>query len=177
MAIRNDPYTGFNFLVEVEGLVVGGFSEVRGLEAEVEVHDYREGGVNDYVHKLRGPVRYPSNLVLKRGFADDTLWSWFREAATGKVKRRNGSVSLLDARGQTVMRWEFEKACPVKWSGPELRADSNTVAAESLELVHRGLTESSAAGPGLELSASVSGSAGLSFGASFDFNLGGSFGF
>lgn len=142
MALRNDPYSGFNFLVEVKGLVVGGFSEVRGLEVEAEVHDYREGGQNEYVHKLRGPLRYPSNLVLKRGVTDETLRAWFDEVSVGKVVRRNGTISLLDARGQTVRSWNFEQACPIKWVGPELRADSNTVAVETLELVHCGLKPS-----------------------------------
>src|SRR3954463_7468117 len=86
---RRDPYTTFNFLVEIEGLVVGGFSEVSGLQVETAVEDYQEGGQNDYVHKLAGPTRYPSNLILKRGLTDvGTLWSWHQEVATGTVTRR-----------------------------------------------------------------------------------------
>ena len=70
LGIRNDPYLGFKFLVEIEGLVVGGFSEVTGLQVETEVETYREGGLNEYVHKLAGPTRYPSNLVLKHGMTE-----------------------------------------------------------------------------------------------------------
>jgi phage tail-like protein len=58
---RIDPYLGFNFLVEIGSLVVGGFSEVTGLQAEVQTEDYREGGVNEYAHKLAGPTNYPAN--------------------------------------------------------------------------------------------------------------------
>jgi hypothetical protein len=39
------------------------------------------------------------------------------------------------------MWWDFRDAYPVKWSGPELKADSGTVAVESVELVHRGLSK------------------------------------
>lgn len=160
--VRNDPYAAFNFLVEVEGLVVGSFSEVRGLQVETEIHDYREGGRNDYVHKLPGPTRYPSNLVLKRGLTDvDALWSWHQEVSAGKIERRNGTVYLLNARRLPVMWWDFKDAYPVKWEGPQLRADSNTVAVETVELVHRGLARSGAASLGLELTAGVSGSIGL----------------
>src|ERR1051325_6236656 len=101
---RNDPYLAFNFLVEVEGLTVAGFSEATGLHAEVEVEEYREGGVNEYIHRLRGPVRPPTNLVLKRGITDGwTLWRWFQPFASGMpsslAQRRNGSIVLLDASG------------------------------------------------------------------------------
>ena len=35
-ASRKDPYMAFNFVVEIEGLTVGGFSEVSGLQIETE---------------------------------------------------------------------------------------------------------------------------------------------
>jgi hypothetical protein len=31
------------------------------LQAEVQTEDYREGGVNEYAHKLAGPTNYPAN--------------------------------------------------------------------------------------------------------------------
>jgi phage tail-like protein len=138
--LRVDPYLAFSFLVEIEGLVTGGFTEVDGLQVEIEVKEYREGGQNDYVHKLAGPARYPSNLVLKRGLTDAmTLWQWCQDTIEGDVERRNGSIVLLDTDGQEAWRWNFVDAYPVKWSGPSLRADSATVAVETLELAHHGL--------------------------------------
>jgi phage tail-like protein len=137
--MRTDPYLSFNFLVEIEGLVVGGFSDVSGFQAEIEVHDYREGGLNDYIHRLAGPARYPSNLVLKRGITDSqTLWQWHCDVRNGIVTRRNITIILLDTAGRTVRAWHLEKAYPVRWVGPELKAETNTVAVETLELVHCG---------------------------------------
>lgn len=145
LGIRNDPYTGFNFLVEFEGLLVGGFTEVTGLQIETEVEDYREGGLNEYVHKLAGPTRYPSNLILKHGLTDiESLWSWHQDVANGTIERKNGTIYLLDQRLLPAMWWNIADAYPVKWDGPELRADSNTVAVESAELVHRGITKPAA---------------------------------
>ena len=139
---RQDPYLTFNFQVEIQGLVVGGFSEVLGLQVEIEVEDYREGGLNDYIHKLAGPTRYPSNLVLKHGLTDvDGLWKWQREVTQGVIKRKNGSIVLLDSTGEERWRWNFSGAYPVRWVGPELRAGSADVAVETIELVHRGLTK------------------------------------
>ena len=139
---RQDPYLTFNFQVEIQGLVVGGFSEVSGLQVEIEVEDYREGGLNDYIHKLAGPTRYPSNLVLKHGLTDvDGLWKWQREVTQGVIKRKNGSIVFLDSTGEERWRWNFSGAYPVRWVGPELRAGSADVAVETIELVHRGLTK------------------------------------
>src|SRR4051794_34713372 len=127
-------------MVEVDGLASAGFHEVSGLQAELEVLDYREGGVNAYAHRLPGPARYPSNLVLRRGVTDDEdLWDWWWEASQGNVERRNLSVLLLGADRDVVRRWSFADAYPVRWIGPELRAGTGAVALEALELAHRGL--------------------------------------
>jgi phage tail-like protein len=136
---RKDPYLGFRFLVEIEGLIAGGFSEVSGLVTEVETEDYREGGHNGYVHKLPKAPKY-SNIVLKRGITDsDVLWRWSQDVLNGKFMRKNVSVVLLDNAGNEKWRWNFFRTYPVKWSGPEFKADGNAVALETLELVHEGL--------------------------------------
>ena len=62
---RHDPYAAFNFLVEIDGVVTAGFSEVSGLASEVDVISYREGG-ELRVRQLPGLIEYP-RLVLKRG--------------------------------------------------------------------------------------------------------------
>ena len=141
-SLRNDPYMSFNFFVEIEGLIVGGFSEVSGLQIETQVHDYQEGGQNEFVHRLPGPARYPSNLILKRGLTGiESLWSWHQDVVAGKIERRNGTVYLLDRMGVPAMWWDFKEAYPVKWSGPDLKADGNSVAVETVELVHRGISK------------------------------------
>jgi len=134
-----DPYVGFRFRVEVLGLQVGGFSQVTGLEREVQTEDFREGGVNDYTHKLATVTRYP-NLSLRRGIADATeLWQWHQDVVNGKIERRQISVVLTDALGSEKWRWVFDKAYPVKWSGSELNATTNTVFVENIEFVHLGI--------------------------------------
>lgn len=139
VAERKDPYLSFRFLVEIQGLIVGGFSEVSGLQAETEIEPITEGGVNDYVHKLPKITKYP-NITLKRGITDsDALWNWHQDVVNGIIKRKSGFIILLDCEGNEKWRWSFERAYPVKWTGPELRADGNTVAVESVELAHNGI--------------------------------------
>ena len=141
----SDPYQVFNFLIEIEGLVIGGFSECSGLEVETELFEYREGGLNEYMHNFLGPTKY-TPLVLKHGLTSiDGLWNWHQQivnqGVNQVVKRRNGTIYLLDQQRNQAKVWNFKQAFPYKWTGPELRADSSEVAFESVELVHRGLNQ------------------------------------
>ena len=133
------PYTAFNFSVEIHGLIVGSFSEVSGLQAETETEEYHEGGHNNFVYKLPKVTKYP-NLVLKRGITavSSKLWQWHQNVIAGQIQRQDGSVILLDSIGNERKRWNFAGAYPVKWVGPDLKGDSNTVAIETLELAHNG---------------------------------------
>lgn len=138
---RTDPYLGFNYVVEIKDIQVAGFSEVSGLQVEIEVQDYREGGLNTHLHRLPGPARYPNNLVLRRGLAGDQLWLWHQDVVNGRIVRKNGSIILRDSAGKERWRWNFVQAYPVRWTGPELRAQSAEVAVEAVELVHKGIAK------------------------------------
>jgi len=145
---RHDPFLSFNFAVEINSVFVAGFNDVSGLQAEIEVQEYREGGVNEYMHKRAGPVRYPSNLILKRGIGDNAeLWSWYCNVLQGTIQRKCLDVVLMDSAGAEQRRWTFQNAYPVKWAGPEFKAQSSEVAIESLELAHEGLVLANAPAP------------------------------
>ena len=136
---RVDPYADYNFLVEIDGITQAGFSDVSGFDTAVEVHEYREGSDPTTTRKLPGMTRY-SNITLRRGLtADRSLYDWMLDTAHGNVTRKNGSILVLDAMGNEVVRWNFRNAWPTRWQGPELSAKSNDVAIESLELAHEGL--------------------------------------
>ena len=138
---RRDPYSGLRFRVELEGLQIGGFSEVSGLEAAVEVTSYREGGENTFEHKLPGPVCYPRNLTLRRGLTDSTeFWDWLGQISLGLVVRRNLTILLLGGDGEPVLLWDCRRAFPVRWSGPDLDATGPVTAFETIELTHHGIT-------------------------------------
>ena len=73
---RFDPFPTFKFHVEVGDITEGAFSDCNGLEISTELHEYKEGGVNEYVHKIPGRTKY-SNITLKRGFAtSNELFNW-----------------------------------------------------------------------------------------------------
>jgi len=136
---RRDPYANFNFLVEIDGSTVGGFTECSGLVAETAVIEYREGSDRAGVRKLPGLTRY-SNVVLKRGVTTSReLFEWHRRIAEGELDRRTVVLSLLDESRNVVLRARLRDAWPCKWEGPVLHAKGNEVAIESLELTHEGL--------------------------------------
>ena len=141
--LEQDPFASFRFAVKIGNADpkerVCGFSEASGLVLETDVETIREGGLNTHEIQLAGPSKYPSRLVLKRGLAEAELWSWYRDVLRGKIQRKTVTVILQNYLGEPKWQWVFSEACPVKWSGPDLRAGTAEVAFESIELVHRGL--------------------------------------
>jgi phage tail-like protein len=123
----------------------GGFQECSGLEVEMDVQEYLEGGRNDGVIRRVGRAKYQP-IVLKRGMffergalADDELWRWLEDVVSGvrPVARYDGVVEVLDHVGETVTaRWVFDRGLPAKVSGPQLNAKTGEIAVEELHIAH-----------------------------------------
>ena len=138
---RVDPYRGFNFLVEIDGITQAGFQEVDSLDSSTDAIDYREGTDPNHARKLPGLNKH-SAITLKRGITDsDELWKWRTTVISGKAERKNGSIILRDERGEEKIRWNFLNGWPSKWTGPALNAGNNAVAIESLEITHEELVK------------------------------------
>ncbi|HWX65690.1 MAG TPA: phage tail protein [Rhodanobacter sp.] len=139
-AERRDPYRAFNFLLQIDGIPLGGFSEASGLTAEGDAVDYREGSdKQSNVRKLVGLRKY-ANITLKRGYTQDTsLWDWYANIRNGVPDRRNVTILLMNEARQPVLRWHAENVWINKIEGPSFKASGNEVAIESVELVHEGL--------------------------------------
>jgi phage tail-like protein len=139
--------------------LVGGFSEVSGLNAESELEEYREGGRNAAPHKFVKYGKYPP-LVLRHGVAFSPGlwdWHWLTHYGGGTPPRRNGLVILTDRGGLVsgglpavpipvplvdrtpVAIWQFSDGLPEKLVGPGLNAKGNEIAIETLEIAHEGL--------------------------------------
>lgn len=134
-----DPYFSYRFKIVITGIIEGGFTELSGLQITTQTEDFREGGVNDFVHKLPKETTF-NNLVLKKGLGDlTTLWMWHRSVVTGVFKRMPVTIFMFKDRSDSIAHtWSFKDAYPVKWSGPDFKADGSTVAFETLELAHHG---------------------------------------
>jgi phage tail-like protein len=135
---RRDPYHGFRYTVELENLTVGGFSRVKGLVRETKFEAYREGGVNDFEHKLATLTTF-GNLILERGLIDTKLWDWHEQVVNGLIQRRKITVALRDEKMAEVWRWVADGAFPVKWTISDFDAASSQIVTESVEFAHHGL--------------------------------------
>jgi phage tail-like protein len=130
-AHRNDPYRGFNFRLEIDGVVQAAFQECSGLD--------REAVEDDSALKLPG-LHKTGDVTLKRGVIDSAAFvEWVKAASDAKTQRRNGSIILTDERNDEKARWNFRNGWPTKWTGPTLNAEPRDVAIETLEIAHEGL--------------------------------------
>lgn len=132
---RVDPYAGYNFSVELDGITRAGFRECSGLENSQNAGEYREGtDKNLAVRKIPGLNTY-SDITLSRGLtSDDKLWKWREKAMKGAVERHNISITLLDDVGNPRITWNLFDCWPKTWTGPSLNASSDEVAIEQLVL-------------------------------------------
>ncbi|KYC43634.1 phage tail protein [Scytonema hofmannii PCC 7110] len=134
-----DPYRGFNFRVEIDGITEAGFQECSGLDVTTDPVEYRVGTDPNHVRKLTGLNKF-SPVMLKRGITDSQeLWQWQQSTAAGRTQRRNVSIVLVDESGTEKMRWNLLRAWASKWTGPTFNATSNEVAVEQLEICHEEL--------------------------------------
>jgi phage tail-like protein len=132
---------GRNFEVKIPGLnlKIGYFTQVTGFSAQLDVLEYPEGGVNDYVHRLPTRIKQ-GNITLKRGITGETeLMEWFIESVV-KANPQDLSVSMYDSLGELMKpTWSFRNAYPVKWTSSDLNAGGTEFLTESLEIAHFGM--------------------------------------
>jgi phage tail-like protein len=158
-ALRGDPVLNHNFVISlldssstlgllgsiamsaIFDVAVGGFSECSGLEMALQVEEFREGGNNG--RPLKFPTRVTwSNITLKKGVGAGTaLWDWHYGFTEGKGKRRDGVIVLLTDVHVANNIWYFRRGLPVKYTGPSLNAIQSTVAVESIEIAHEGISQ------------------------------------
>lgn len=141
---RPDPYPTFSFIIELDGTILGGFSEVSGLGTETRPVDFRQG-MPAPTRRLPG-LHKSGTLTLKRGVTErSTLYEW---QTGGTIRRRSAIIVLLDASRSPVMRWQVVNAWIHKIVGSDRNAAATDVAIETLELNHEGLTTEKLSGPG-----------------------------
>lgn len=136
---KRQLHPSVQFWVEIDGDATAAFTECSGLNFEVKTEPIEEGGVNDFVHEVPKGVNY-GRLTLKAGVGDSRkLWSWFQSSLSGSPQRKNITITLYDSMMVPVQSWSFKEAYPVKWQGPDLKADQAAIALQQLEIVHKGL--------------------------------------
>ena len=101
---RRDPYAGFNFRMEIDGIEVAGFKEISGGEMTTAVIEYADGDDQNYtVRKIPGRTNY-SNITFKRGISEGVeLWEWCETISDWErtIERKDVTIQLLDNTGES----------------------------------------------------------------------------
>lgn len=133
---RTEVHAAFRFAIQIDGITEAVFTECTLPSLEIDVTQQMEGGLNNAVHQIPGRVK-AGKITLKRGIttASDLL-TWYIDLAQGKIEdsERKVSVVMYDSLSEEVLRWNFQKAFPSKWSGPTFASANSQVAIETLEL-------------------------------------------
>ena len=132
--IRTQAHPTFRFVVDVDGARQAAFTECTIPSIEVDVEELKEGGLNTYIHQLPG-MRKAAKVSLKNGVGKTQLLTWYIESLNQPVPRKQFTVTLLDPHLKPVISWHFQDAYPIKWAGPNLRSDENTIAIQTLDLI------------------------------------------
>ncbi|QFZ22279.1 phage tail protein [Saccharothrix syringae] len=126
------------FVVRIDDQSLGSFNSCDGLGVEFTLEQREEGGNNGMVWQLPTRIKY-SNVKLSRPVTKDSskIMDWIAGMAAG-VSRRTAVIEARTLGGTVVASWALSGVVPVRWSGPQLSADSPKVATETLELAHHG---------------------------------------
>jgi len=114
---------------------------VTGLSSETQVIEYRGGNSKVYsTVKMPGLQKF-GNVTLKKGVfkGDKALWDKYNAITMNTYKRSSITISLLDEKNGVAMTWTLSNAFPTKITVTDMKADSNEVAVESIELAYEGL--------------------------------------
>lgn len=148
------PLTKMNFLVTVDGVEgSAAFSEVTGVEASVDVIEFRQGNASSLAPvKIPGLVKH-GNVTLKMGYTLDSAFkTWIQECVSevrGAMPRNNVTIEMIDITGGAPQQkvtavsgtrtWVLTNAWVAKYNAPDLDAKTSEVAIESVEIAYEEL--------------------------------------
>lgn len=142
-AKRVDPYKNFKFRLLWDDKPVMGISKVGALKRTTEVVKHRDGGDNSTDHKSPGRTTYDA-ITVERGITHDPEF----EAWANKVHpyagdtamdlaayKKNLTLEMMNEKGHVVYRYFLYDCWVSEYTAiPELNANANAVAIESLKI-------------------------------------------
>lgn len=144
---RINPYTNFRFLVLFGTDIVAGVSKVSGLKQTIEVVEHRDGGDLSTKRKSPGLATFEP-ITVERGISYDPAFEqWasmvFSTDGPGAVSlknfRRDVTIELYNLQGTKVRAWNAFRCWVSEFHAvPELDANANAIAFESIVLQNEG---------------------------------------
>ncbi|MBF4471638.1 phage tail protein [Flavobacterium sp. HJJ] len=135
------PIPKFHFSVEWGGTKIA-FTEVSGLNKEMDVIEHRVGSSPEFFKKKMPGLQKLSNISLKRGvFAgDNEFYQWYNTVAMNTVERRNITISLLNEAHAPVVVWKVKDCFIVSLKCSDMKSDANEAAIDTVEIANHGFT-------------------------------------
>jgi phage tail-like protein len=146
---RFDPYKNFKFRVKWDGQHVAGLSKVSALKRTTEVVKHREGGDPSSSRKSPGRTEYEA-ITLERGVTYDPEFEKWANKVWNYGAGLGSEVSLADFRkditlevyneaGQLALAYQIFRCWVSEFTAvPDLDANANAVAIQTLKLEHEG---------------------------------------
>ncbi len=94
---------------------------------------------------LKDPQVVHNFGLLKRGVTDSLdLFNWRKKVVDGKLDeaRKSGSIVFYNSADSAIARFDFVRAWPSKWKGPDVNTTNNAVAIEEITITHEGMIRS-----------------------------------
>jgi phage tail-like protein len=135
--ITNDPQQRFRFKVEI-GTVEFGCKSVQGLEKELDVTEYREGGYTT-THKLPGIAKTGTLQIEKGAFANVDMYNMVKDSLESSDFRDTITIIEQNRNGKAIRQWQATEAWASKFTAPEYDAESSEVATEQIEIQYEDL--------------------------------------
>ena len=148
-ASRFDPYKNFKFRVKWDGRYVAGVSKVGALKRSTEMVEHREGGDPSTSRKSPGRTKFEA-ISLERGVTHDTEFEQWANKVWNFGSGLGAEVSLKDFRkdliievyneaGQLALAYKVFRCWVSEYQAmPDLDANANAVAIQSIKLEHEG---------------------------------------
>jgi phage tail-like protein len=146
---RFDPYKNFKFRVKWDNKYVAGVSKVSALKRTTEAVKHREGGDPSSSRKSPGKTEFEA-ITLERGVTHDVefeQWAnkvWNYGAGLGlevslKDFRKDVILELYNEGGQLAIAYKVFRCWVSEFQSlPELDANANAVAIQTLKLENEG---------------------------------------
>lgn len=142
-AKRFDPYKNFKFRLLWDDKPVMGISKVSSLKRTTEVVKHRDGGDNSTDHKSPGRTSYDA-VTVERGLTHDPefeAWANRVHPYAGDTSmdlaayKKNLTLEMMNEKGHVVYRYFLYDCWVSEYTAiPELNANANAVAIESLKI-------------------------------------------
>jgi len=135
-----DPYKGYKFLVEIDGIVSTGFTEVIGLNITTDVIEYREGNYVTETYVLIPGLSHYGPIILRRGLTSNMeLWNWMKKTLEGDAERKNISIVIIGPTGSQVARFNLSGCWPSGYRILNLKAGGSVIIIEEITIQVEGI--------------------------------------